>query len=159
MNAPIPEPSPSAVPASDLPAIAAFSVHRGVPGDLAVLAWQAAAESERQHFRAMADAAVSAASLGMAFGQTPIRLHSGEAWPVRPDMRPGNSDGDEDPDLKFFTKFQQDAHTRQQVPLATLRRVGWLDQKGRVWGAVPPMVTFDGGSLTPLLIDTREDGR
>jgi hypothetical protein len=39
---------------------------------------------------------------------------------------------------------------------ATLRRVGWLDQKGRVWLQVPPSATFDGGSLTPLLIDTRE---
>jgi hypothetical protein len=43
-------------------------------------------------------------------------------------------------------------------PVATLRRVGWLDQKGRVWTEIPPMVEFDGGSLSPLLIDAREDG-
>lgn len=40
---------------------------------------------------------------------------------------------------------------------ATLRRVGWLDQKGRVWLATPPAAMFGGGSLTPLLIDARED--
>lgn len=39
---------------------------------------------------------------------------------------------------------------------ATLRRVGWLDQKGRVWTEMPSMHGFDGGSLTPLLIDVRE---
>lgn len=39
------------------------------------------------------------------------------------------------------------------VPLgAKFRRVGWLDQKGRVWDAIPHPDTFDGGSLTPLLI-------
>ena len=32
-----------------------------------------------------------------------------------------------------------------------------LDQKGRVWLKVPPGSQFDGGSLTPLLIDARED--
>jgi hypothetical protein len=39
---------------------------------------------------------------------------------------------------------------------ATLRRVGWLDQKGRVWTETPCAIDFDGGSLTPLLIDARE---
>lgn len=34
-----------------------------------------------------------------------------------------------------------------------LRQIGWLDQKGRVWLAPPPSAEFDGGSLTPLLID------
>lgn len=39
---------------------------------------------------------------------------------------------------------------------ASLRRIGWIDQKGRVWLEVPPSATFDGGSLTPLLVDVRE---
>lgn len=36
-----------------------------------------------------------------------------------------------------------------------LRRIGWLDQKGRVWVDVSYseyLENFDGGSLTPLLI-------
>jgi len=37
-------------------------------------------------------------------------------------------------------------------PRARFRRVGWLDQKGRVWTQTPPSASFDGGSLTPLLI-------
>lgn len=45
----------------------------------------------------------------------------------------------------------------QQRHVATLRRVGWLDQKGRVWTETPSGLGFDGGSLTPLLIDVRED--
>ncbi|HEY2638926.1 MAG TPA: hypothetical protein VGI66_03455 [Streptosporangiaceae bacterium] len=40
---------------------------------------------------------------------------------------------------------------------ATLRRIGWLDQKGRVWTELPASPDFDGGSLTPLLIDVRGD--
>jgi hypothetical protein len=43
-------------------------------------------------------------------------------------------------------------------PVATLRRIGWLDQKGRVYVHAPGVTGFDGGSLTPLLIDVREDG-
>lgn len=41
------------------------------------------------------------------------------------------------------------------VPAATLRRVGWLDQQGRVWTAKPPPEA--GDSLMPLLVDARED--
>lgn len=33
-----------------------------------------------------------------------------------------------------------------------MRRVGWLDQRGRVWTSIPPAAGFDGGSLDPLLI-------
>jgi hypothetical protein len=43
---------------------------------------------------------------------------------------------------------------------ATLRRVGWLDQRGRVWLALPPadLAAREGcGSFAPLLIDARED--
>lgn len=39
---------------------------------------------------------------------------------------------------------------------ATLRRIGWLDQKGRVWTEIPSAAGFDGGSLTALLVDIRE---
>lgn len=35
--------------------------------------------------------------------------------------------------------------------------VGWLDQKGRVWVKEPSAATFDGGSLTPLLIPIETD--
>lgn len=90
---------------------------------------------------------------------TPMRLHSGEDWTVRPDLRPGNEDAGENPGLKYYATPETDPRTGQLVPLATLRRVGWLDQKGRVWLAMPnPSAAFDGGSLTPLLIDAREDG-
>jgi hypothetical protein len=34
-----------------------------------------------------------------------------------------------------------------------LRRIGWIDQRGRVYVKCPPMQEFDGGSLTPLLIN------
>jgi hypothetical protein len=88
--------------------------------------------------------------------QTAMRLHAGEDWTVRPDMRPGREEDDDNPDLKFFTKFERDAHTGQQVTAVSLRRVGWLDQKGRVWTQTPPTAGFDGGSLTPLLIDARD---
>lgn len=138
-------PEPAKLPAaSDLPAIAVFSVHHGVPGDLAVLAWQAAAESERRHFRAMANAAVTAAGPEGAYTQTRMRLSTGESWQVRTDVW----DRDDDTWLRCDNG----------VPVATLRRVGWLDQKGRVWTAGLPVAEFDGGSLTPLLIDAREDG-
>lgn len=36
---------------------------------------------------------------------------------------------------------------------AMLRRIGWIDQKGRVYKVAPPSKGFDGGSLTPLLIN------
>lgn len=72
--------------------------------------------------------------------QTEMRLYEGEKWPVLADL----------------------AHNLDDEPVrrdtATLRRVGWLDQKGRVWTRTPSSLTFDGGSLTPLLIDAREDG-
>ena len=37
-------------------------------------------------------------------------------------------------------------------PRARLRRVGWLDQKGRVYLDTPDIATFDGGSIAPLLV-------
>lgn len=72
---------------------------------------------------------------------TGMRLHQGEPWPVHGDLL---RDADGYP-------------TGEHAPRAILRRIGWLDQLGRVWLAIPPTATFDGGSLTPLLIDARED--
>jgi hypothetical protein len=77
-----------------------------------------------------------------------------EDWPVRPDRC--LSGDEESPDVKVFATFRTDPHTGQQLPMATLRRIGWLDQKGRVWLKVPPSSEFDGGSLAPLLIDPGE---
>ena len=37
-----------------------------------------------------------------------------------------------------------------------VRRVGWLDQKGRVWTDIPDQ-SFDGGSLMPLLVSNDDD--
>lgn len=71
--------------------------------------------------------------------QTPLSLNRNcEDWPVIAD-----------PDLV-------DGYPMRSTKRATLRRIGWLDQKGRVWLATPPTAEFDGGSLTPLLIDARE---
>jgi hypothetical protein len=42
------------------------------------------------------------------------------------------------------------------APWLRVRRVGWLDQKGRVWTEIPPISEFDGGSLTPLLIQLED---
>lgn len=64
--------------------------------------------------------------------QTDMKPHEGEKWIVAADPA-------------------ADTHSH----FATLRRVGWLDQKGRVWTKAPPSADFDGGSLTPLLIDAR----
>lgn len=82
---------------------------------------------------------------------TGMRLHDGEAWPVPADTML-------DPDDPDQLAYRTTAHVRGfPVVAATLRRVGWIDQLGRVWLKVPPCDGFDGGSLTPLLIDARED--
>lgn len=72
--------------------------------------------------------------------ETGMRLHSGEDWKVHGDPL-----------------YDDDGNVAGRWHQATLRRVGWLDQKGRVWLETPPGAQFDGGSLTPLLIDSRED--
>jgi hypothetical protein len=82
--------------------------------------------------------------------QTGMALHAGEPWDV-----PADSFYDDDLDVRACTRLV--TVKGAQVPAARLRRVGWLDQKGRVWLATPPAAQFDGGSLTPLLIDARED--
>jgi hypothetical protein len=78
-----------------------------------------------------------------------------EDWPVFPDVRPADPERGEPEGVAMFTRFGR-YRTGQQFPLARLRRIGWLDQKGRVYTAMPPQAGFDGGSLTPLLIDPGE---
>lgn len=68
---------------------------------------------------------------------TGLRLHEGETWYTTGHALPTADCPD------------------HRVPQATLalRRIGWVDQKGRVYQAIPPQAGFDGGSLTPLLIN------
>lgn len=82
--------------------------------------------------------------------QTGLGLHEGEPWDVLPDIR---LDAD---DLPVYPYLAESSAHHVKVPIARLRRVGWLDQKGRVYLKVPPGAEFDGGSLTPLLIDPGE---
>jgi hypothetical protein len=71
---------------------------------------------------------------------------------IFPDTRP---DPDDDEGNAVYARLARH-RSGQDLPVARLRRVGWLDQKGRVWLATPPAAQFDGGSLTPLLIDPGE---
>lgn len=80
--------------------------------------------------------------------RTGLRLAQNcEDWDVFPDTRP-------ELDATVFARF---AHHRiaGEMPVARLRRIGWLDQMGRVW-----LRSRDwdgkGGSITPLLIDPGE---
>jgi hypothetical protein len=73
--------------------------------------------------------------------ETPLRLNVGEDWEVRVDTRGGTEP----------SRFDA-----RGVPLARLRRIGWIDQKGRMYLEVPSGARFDGGSLSPLLIDPGE---
>jgi hypothetical protein len=54
----------------------------------------------------------------------------------------------------------QDPERQEGIMKASIRvrQVGWLDQKGRVWiiGAISFGTEFDGGSLTPLLIQDED---
>jgi hypothetical protein len=83
---------------------------------------------------------------------TGLRLYEGEDWQVPADTRL-----DRRGEKMLLSTFVDLHATEQTIPAATLRRIGWLDQKGRVWTEVPPPAGFDGGSLTPLLIDARGD--
>jgi hypothetical protein len=69
----------------------------------------------------------------------------GEDWKVKTDAERRRADIGSDAPCTPASERQ-----------ATLRRIGWLDQRGRVWLSAPSGVGFDGGSLTPLLIDTRD---
>ena len=75
--------------------------------------------------------------------QTALRLNANcEPWPVPADSRPE--------DCAEVGTLQVWSHH------ATLRRIGWIDQRGCVWLKIPPTQAFTGGSLTPLLIDVRD---
>jgi hypothetical protein len=72
--------------------------------------------------------------------QTDMRLYDGEDWETTAHIAPVSS------------PRHCDAHDFIQATIR-LRRIGWLDQKGRVWTEIPPQDGFDGGSLTPLLVN------
>ncbi len=88
---------------------------------------------------------------------TGLRLHQGEPWPVIPDLKP-------DPDNWTDDERMVYTHTAEhrsgiKVPVATLRRIGWLDQRGRVWLKIPSTAkaaNLGCGSFTPLLVDPGE---
>jgi len=71
-----------------------------------------------------------------------MRLYAGEKWEVAGHVGPHPA-----------------RPCDHDVPRASVmvRRIGWLDQKGRVWTQTPPSASFDGGSLTPLLIAVQCD--
>ena len=85
--------------------------------------------------------------------QTDLKQHEGEPWDVFPDLKEP-----EYPEFEDIPAFARLAPHRSgaDLPVARLRRIGWIDQKGRVWVKCPPSADFDGGSLTPLLIDPGE---
>lgn len=102
--------------------------------------WSSLPPEARADWRAVADAAQMAAAEPWHTG---LSLNGNcEPWPVPADSR--------------LEGFHEDSVLKVTADHATLRRIGWLDQKGRVWLAVPPSVTFGAGSLTPLLIDAGE---
>ncbi len=76
-----------------------------------------------------------------------------EPWDVFPDTRP-------DPDDADLTVYARAAMHRsgQRMPVARLRRIGWLDQRGQVWLRSSDWMAAGGpnGSITPLLIDPGE---
>lgn len=74
--------------------------------------------------------------------QTNLHLYEGEPWETTAHaVPPVNSS------IKIC-----DSHGTFQWTI-TLRRIGWIDQKGRIWKEAPHPDGFDGGSLTPLLIN------
>jgi hypothetical protein len=80
--------------------------------------------------------------------ETPLRLYEGEDWIV-----PADTDAD-----GYHRTFRPGPGGRE-VACATLRRIGWLDQRGRAWKQVPPGAVAEEmhcGSFTPLLIDARD---
>lgn len=91
---------------------------------------------------------------------TNMAASRGESWPVRSDSPRRTFDewlNEQVGGVPVQDVARNAYNFSAQYHNATLRRVGWLDQKGRVWTEVPSTLDFDGGSLTPLLIDTRED--
>lgn len=132
------------------PAQAAYEASTGILRDDldgTPWAWDTLPQLHREAWEAAAKAALEAAGR-----DTGLRLWQGENWAVPADVKPDQLDED------LLVPCRAALVQGQPVPAATLRRVGWLDQKGRVYVSVPPSRDFDGGSLTPLLIDAREDG-
>lgn len=78
---------------------------------------------------------------GVRFWETGMALSAGVEFTAR-----GRVDG----------PFTEDEACRLTAPIR-MRQVGWLDQKGRVWLECPPAGQFDGGSLTPLLVQVSYD--
>lgn len=82
---------------------------------------------------------------------TGLRLHQGEPWRVAADiMHPGGH-------VTGPCRVWRTNAAGQ--PVATLRRIGWLDQRGRTWQAIPASAKaaeLGCGSFTPLLIDPGE---
>lgn len=77
-----------------------------------------------------------------------------EDWDVFPDTRPGDAERNETEGLVYFARTGNH-RSGVQLPVARLRRIGWLDQLGRVWLRSSGW-DGKGGSITPLLIDPGE---
>jgi hypothetical protein len=97
--------------------------------------------------------------------QTDMHTYRGEEWKTPVDPRhisfseweaARQESGGVTPTAVKDLELMELAWDAAALHFATLRRVGWLDQKGRVWTKIPPTHGFDGGSLTPLLIDARD---
>jgi hypothetical protein len=74
--------------------------------------------------------------------QTDLRLYQGEDWQAT-----GHA-----VQMPLSRDWYCDDHGVLQATIK-LRLIGWLDQKGRVYTKTPPQDGFDGGSLTPLLVN------
>jgi hypothetical protein len=70
--------------------------------------------------------------------ETELRLYEGEQWATRA----------HDSGIQYYC-WDHEVPVRE----VTLRRIGWIDQKGRVYKEMPSMKDFDGGSLDALLIN------
>lgn len=80
-----------------------------------------------------------------------------EDWNVFPDTRPGDAERNETEGLVYFTRLERH-RSGFDLPVARLRRIGWLDQRGQVWLRSSDWMKAGGpnGSITPLLIDPGE---
>jgi len=93
---------------------------------------------------------------------TELRASAGEDWTVPCD--PGRQDFDDWWDSVPLSRKAGESRSlaenaweaSRQRHTACLRRVGWLDQHGRVWTRIPSGSEYNGGSYTPLLIDVRD---
>lgn len=84
---------------------------------------------------------------------TQMRCSQGEPWQVIADVRLDEFDSN-----PGYPTLMEHRPSGVRVPAATLTRIGWLDQKGRVWAEIPSGHDYNGGSYTPLLVDNREQG-